>query len=70
MRVGEVSVIAPFRYSRRVFATALGFVVLGEVPDTASLAGATLIIGSGIYAMLREGRARRRPVASAVRVSR
>ena len=70
MRVGEVSVIAPFRYSRLVFATALGFLVFGEVPDTASMAGAALIIGSGIYAMLREARARRRPVASAVRVSR
>ena len=70
IRVGEVAAVAPFRYARLVFAAVLGFAFFGEVPDRLSLAGAALIIGSGIYAMLREARAARRPVASQVRVSR
>ena len=70
MRVGEVSAVAPFRYTRLVFAAVLGFLIFDEVLDAMSLLGAVLIIGSGIYAMIREGRAARRPVASAVRVSR
>ena len=69
IRVGEVGAVAPFRYTRLVFAAVLGFVFFGEVPDRLSLWGAALIIGSGIYAMLRETRTRR-PIASGVRVSR
>ena len=70
MRVGEVAAVAPFRYTRLVFAAVLGLLFFDEVPDSVSLMGAALIIGSGIYAMIREGRAVRRPLASAVRVSR
>lgn len=70
MRVGEISAVAPFRYARLLFSIVLGLAFFGEVPSAASLAGAALIIGSGIYAMLREGRAGRRPVASTLRVSR
>lgn len=54
MRQGEVSVVAPFRYTRLVFAATLAALVLGERPDTATLAGSALIIGSGLYAFWRE----------------
>ena len=56
MRVGEVSVVAPFRYSRLVFAAALGMAFFGEFPAPMAWAGAALVIGSGLYAMVREGR--------------
>lgn len=56
MRVGEVSVVAPFRYSRLVFAGVLGIVFFGEFPAPMAWAGAALVIGSGLYAMVREGR--------------
>lgn len=53
MRMGQVSVVTPFRYTRLVFALIVGAVVFGELPDLAMLTGATLIIGSGLYSLLR-----------------
>jgi drug/metabolite transporter (DMT)-like permease len=58
-RVGEVSVVAPFRYSRLVFSMGIGMVFLGERPDLLTLIGAAIIVGSGLYAFARE-RARKR----------
>ncbi|WP_323006991.1 DMT family transporter [Pseudorhodobacter sp.] len=54
MRVGEVSFVAPFRYSRLVFSALLAALFFGERPDIWMLAGATLIIGSGLYTFARE----------------
>lgn len=58
-RTGEVSVVAPFRYSRLVFSMGIGVVFLGERPDPLTLVGAAIIVGSGLYAFARE-RARKR----------
>lgn len=58
-RIGEVSVVSPFRYARLVFAIAIGAFVFAEWPDATTLAGASLIIGSGLYSFARE-RARKR----------
>ena len=58
-RTGEVSVVAPFRYSRLVFSMSLGVVFLAERPDALTLVGTGLIVGSGLYAFARE-RARKR----------
>ncbi len=59
MRLGEVSVVAPFRYTRLVFALAIAMVFLGERPEGSTLMGAGLVVGSGLYAFARE-RARKR----------
>ncbi len=56
MRIGEVSVVTPFRYTRLIFALIMGVLVFGERPDLATLAGAGLIIASGIYTLLRGAR--------------
>lgn len=61
-RTGEVAVVAPFRYTRLVFAIALGWVVFGERPDLPMILGAGMIIGSGLYALARE-RARKRALS-------
>lgn len=53
-RLGEASVVAPFRYARLVFALILAMVFLGERPGPAMLTGAALIIGSGLYTFARE----------------
>jgi drug/metabolite transporter (DMT)-like permease len=58
-RTGEVSVVAPFRYSRLVFSMGIGVVFLAERPDVLTLVGAAVIVGSGLYAFARE-RARKR----------
>ena len=53
-RIGEVSVITPFRYARLIFALIIGTLVFHERPDAITLAGAALIIGSGLYTFARE----------------
>ncbi|MDO5659286.1 MAG: DMT family transporter [Paracoccus sp. (in: a-proteobacteria)] len=63
-RVGEASVIAPFRYSRLIFALIIGVVIFGERPDTLTLLGAAIISGAGGFAMWREAALRRRKLAS------
>ncbi|WP_422050237.1 DMT family transporter [Shimia sp.] len=54
MRVGEASAVAPFRYTRLVFAMLLGIFILGERPDWPTFAGSTLIVAAGLYTFLRE----------------
>lgn len=68
MRVGEISFVAPFRYTALLWVIMLGYVFLAEVPDTAMLVGATLIIGSGLFSLYRERvRGRSRPIAETAR---
>jgi drug/metabolite transporter (DMT)-like permease len=64
-RVGEVSVVSPFRYSRLIFAITIGAFVFGEWPDEWTLIGAAMIIGFGLYAFARE-RTRHRSIAAEV----
>lgn len=54
MREGEIGFIAPFRYTSLLWALSLGFLVFGDVPDFATITGATLVIISGSYAFYRE----------------
>jgi len=59
MRIGEVSFVAPFRYSRIVFGLLAGMLVFGELLDGYTLLGAAIIVASGLYTFLREARLRR-----------
>ena len=54
MRIGDASAVTPFRYTRLLFAIIVGVAVFGERPDTLTLLGAALIIGTGLYTFLRE----------------
>lgn len=56
MRVGELSVVAPFRYTRLIFAMALGVLVFAERPDAMTLLGSAIIVGSGLFTVLRARR--------------
>lgn len=60
MRVGEVSFVTPFRYSRLIFALIIAVTLFDERPDALTLIGASIIISSGLYTLLRERRLRRR----------
>ena len=53
-RIGELSAIMPFRYSRIVFLLILGILVFGERPTLSMLVGSALILISGLYIMWRE----------------
>lgn len=55
-RSGEVSFVAPFRYSRLVFALIIGALVFGERPDALMLLGCAIVVTSGLYTFAREAR--------------
>ena len=52
IRIGEVSVVTPFRYTRLVFALLIGVTLFDERPDTLTLLGSAIVIASGIYTLL------------------
>lgn len=60
MRVGDIAIIAPFRYSALIFALILGWLVFDQFPDDATLVGAAIVIATGIYTFHRERLATRR----------
>ncbi len=64
-RAGEASLVAPFDYARLVFATGLGFLLFGDLPDRWTLAGAAVIVASSVYIAHRELRLGRRRASAA-----
>lgn len=60
MRIGDVSFIAPFRYTGLIWALILGLLVFGDWPDTITLIGATIVVATGVFTLIREGQLRRR----------
>lgn len=61
MRIGEISAIAPFRYSVVLWAMILGFVVFGEIPSASTIIGSMIVIAAGLYTLHREHVAARKP---------
>ncbi|WP_427026014.1 DMT family transporter [Aureimonas ureilytica] len=59
MRVGDMSFVAPFRYTILLFAMLLGALVFGERPDAFELLGSAIVVASGAYTIHREGLSRR-----------
>ncbi len=54
MRLGDISFVAPFRYTALLWSIFLGLVVFGDVPDLPMIIGAAIIIFSGLYTLYRE----------------
>jgi drug/metabolite transporter (DMT)-like permease len=54
LKLAPASVVVPYQYSMIVWAVAFGYVVFGDVPEFATIAGAAIIIGAGFYIFLRE----------------
>ncbi len=53
-RYAPAGVIAPFDYSAMVIALIAGYFLFDEAPSLVMLAGAALVIGSGVFIVLRE----------------
>jgi drug/metabolite transporter (DMT)-like permease len=53
-RDADVSLVSGFRYTVLVFAIIIGVMVWGDWPDLPALAGAGLIVGSGLYTLHRQ----------------
>ncbi|WP_299041543.1 DMT family transporter [uncultured Tateyamaria sp.] len=54
MRIGEVSFVTPFRYTRMIFALIIGVLIFAEIPDTLTLVGVSIVIASGLFTLWRE----------------
>ena len=55
----DASVLMPFQYSFLLYMTCAGYVLFGTVPTQTTLAGAGLIVASGLVIWWRETRSRR-----------
>jgi drug/metabolite transporter (DMT)-like permease len=53
-RLAPASVLAPFMYTQLVWATGFGYFVFGDVPNRWTVAGALIVIASGLYLLHRE----------------
>jgi len=58
-RAAPLSVVAPFEYMGLVWAVVLGYVIWGNLPDGWSVAGALIVVASGLYIVQREAALRR-----------
>ena len=54
LRHAGASLLAPFSYTQLIWATAAGYLVFNNLPDHWTLAGAAIIIASGLYTAHRE----------------
>jgi drug/metabolite transporter (DMT)-like permease len=63
LRTGDISAVAPFRYTALLWAMLLGYLVFGDKPDAMMILGAAIIVLSGLYAFYRE-RVRHRLLAA------
>lgn len=63
MRVGEISFVAPFRYTGLIWAIGIGFIFFGELPDFWMSLGVAIIVASGLYTFSRENRRSARALA-------
>ena len=61
LRLAPVGVVAPFDYIQLIWATGIGFLVWGELPRPATIAGALVVAASGAYILHREMRRFRGP---------
>lgn len=57
LTIAEAGAVAPFGYSGVVFSSIWGLTLFSEVPDTATIVGALVIVGAGVYVWHREKRA-------------
>jgi drug/metabolite transporter (DMT)-like permease len=55
-RVAPASIVAPFNYTLIVWAAVFGWLFFNEWPDQWMIAGAVVIVASGLYLLWREGR--------------
>ena len=56
MRIGEVSAVVPFRYSRLLFGVFIGVWYFGESLDQWTVIGSGIVVTSGLYSLWREMR--------------
>ena len=53
-RMAPAPVLSPFLYTQIIWATLIGFVVFGDVPDAMTIIGGSAVVASGLYVLYRE----------------
>ncbi len=54
LEAAPASTLQPFNYTLLVFATIIGYLVFGDLPDAWTAVGAAVVVGGGIYTFARE----------------
>jgi len=57
-RHASAAVLGPFLYQQILYMTLLGWLVFGQVPDASVVAGAAVVVASGLYLLWLEWRRR------------
>jgi drug/metabolite transporter (DMT)-like permease len=57
------AMLAPFTYTQLLWATGLGYLLFGDLPDRWTVAGGLVIVGSGLYVFYRDSVRRREAAA-------
>ena len=55
-QLAPASALAPFQYVSILWSILFGYAAFADVPDGATLLGAAIIIGAGLFILLRERR--------------
>lgn len=66
MRTGQLSVVAPFRYTLIPLSLLLGYLIWGDVPNALAWVGIAIVIGSGLYALRSERQSSRAAMPAAL----
>jgi drug/metabolite transporter (DMT)-like permease len=53
-RLAPAAVLSPFVYTQLIWVVILGYLVFDHVPNSWTIAGAAIVIGSGLYLLYRE----------------
>ena len=54
IRLADIAIVSPFRFSRVVFGVGAGIIFLNETVDTMTLLGSAVVVGAGLYSWVRE----------------
>ncbi len=60
MRIGDIAVVSPFRYTGLIWSILIGLVVFGDPLDQWTLIGSAFIVVMGIYTFYREQKKQKR----------
>jgi drug/metabolite transporter (DMT)-like permease len=61
LQLAPASTLQPYSYTILIWATVVGFLLFGNLPDLATVAGALIIAASGMYTFTRERKLRASP---------
>jgi drug/metabolite transporter (DMT)-like permease len=62
-KLAPASVLSPFVYTQLIWVTILGYLVFGSLPTGWTLAGAAMVVSSGLYLLYRERKMGQRAAA-------